>query len=96
MTGLSSGKHTAAITKVYNSGESNPVSIDFTVIGGDNIDYVNDGNLIVYLTPENKLVINGDYKLMNLYSMAGTPIMSSENQPEIDLNNYRKVFIWYT
>lgn len=90
LTGLSSGKHTAAVTKVYNSGESNPISIDFTVIGGDNIDYVNDGNLIVYLTPENKLVINGDYKLMNLYSMAGTPIMSSENQPEIDLNRLSK------
>ncbi len=87
---LSFGKHTASVVKVYNSGESTPVSIDFTVSGADNIDNLNSESLIVYLTRDNKLIIKGDYNAMTLYSITGTLVMKVYDQAETDLNRLEK------
>lgn len=87
---LSNGTHTASVTKVYNSGESTPVSIEFTVSGGNNMNGLNTQVLIVYLTPENKLIIKGDYNSMALYSMTGTLLTNEQGQSEIDLNRLEK------
>lgn len=96
LTGLSAGKHTASVTKVYNSGESQPMTIDFTVSGGENIDATGNDEIVVYLTSENKLIIEGDYRTMRLYNPTGVLVHSEIQLREIDLNGFEKgVYVVY-
>lgn len=90
LTGLTNGDHTASVTKVYKTGESAPLSIDFHVDNPDGINEVNS-DFDIYVTPENKLILQGAYKQMKLFTATGTCMMVTDDVLlETDLNHLDK------
>lgn len=81
-TELALGDHTASVSKVYRSGESEMLSVPFTV-STSAIDGVNaDASLKIYVA-ESKLHIAGDYLTAAIYNIAGMEIRSWEGSQNI-------------
>lgn len=83
------GDHTASVTKVYKSGESEALSVPFTVstsaINGAHVD-----DLHIYVA-DNKLHVNGEYKGAAIYNIAGMQMKAWEELIEtMDLSSMAK------
>lgn len=87
---LDLGDHTASVSKVYKSGESEMLSMPFTV-SSSAIDGVGaDASLKLYVS-ENELHITGDYLNAAIYNIAGMQIKSWEGpMSTVDLSSVAK------
>ena len=86
LTGVQAGSHVAAVTKEYKSGESEPLSIEFVVEGGDAIDE-NTTDLKVYVNAAGELAVEGEYTTLTLFDITGKTVKQvSDPQPVIGLS----------
>lgn len=90
-TELSGGKHTAGVRSAYTSGNSEIVSIDFTVnING--IDTHIQPNMTIYPNPmKDRLHVTGNYTSVQILSIGGNKVITSPVQSNgIDVSYLEK------
>lgn len=68
---LSDGRHTAEVSKLYNSGESEKLAIEFDAKAGAISNLSVTGDVEIMLTADNNLLILGSYTTASVYSVDG-------------------------
>ena len=85
-TGLANGTHTAAVVQKFDTGNSEPLEITFS-IGSTGIDGISDdANVVAIYAAGSTLHITGDYSHAVVYNTAGAQVMSLTGEPQADLS----------
>ena len=85
-TGLAGGTHTAAVVQKFDTGDSEPLEITFS-IGSTSIDGISDdANIVAIYAAGSTLHITGDYSHAVVYNTAGAQVMSLTGEPQADLS----------
>lgn len=85
-TGLANGTHTAAVVQKFDTGDSEPLEITFS-IGSTGIDGISDdANVVAIYAAGSTLHITGDYSHAVVYNTAGAQVMSLTGEPQADLS----------
>ena len=86
LSDLSKGDHKAGVTHVYETGESEPITVTFTVTDENGIENVKNTDISVYLTKENHLFVRGEYSDIALFTVSGNEIPAGKKDDFTDLS----------
>lgn len=86
-TNLTEGSHTAGVKAVYTSGMSKMTTINFAVtLSGINDEESN--NITLYPNPaKDKLFVEGEYDILQIFSATGFPVATYEQASEINVSS---------